>query len=233
MAKSMQAPHFTISRHASPRGGFLFHAGHDSRNRPCARAFRSHCLIHRKRESRHRGSLKAIVSQREVLTRNGNSGSNGGMKTKTTGLIVALGFFAAAAVSFADDPQMGTWKLNEAKSKLAPGAPKNHTVVYETAGDNVKITVDGTDKDGNSTHNEWTGKFDGKDYPVTGDPTSDMRSYQKVGDRLLKMTIKKDGKVTVTGRIIVSADGKSRMVSTSEAGAKGKGSTNKTVYDKQ
>jgi hypothetical protein len=146
---------------------------------------------------------------------------------------VALCFFAAAAVSFADDPQMGTWKLNEAKSKFAPSVPKNHTVVYETAGDNVKITVDGTDKDGKSTHNEWTGKFDGKDYPVTGDPASDMRSYQKVGDRILKMKIKKDGKVTITGRIIVSADGKSRIVTTSEAGAKDKGFRNRSVYDKQ
>jgi hypothetical protein len=157
----------------------------------------------------------------------------GCMKTKITGLIAALCFFAAAAVSFADDPLMGTWKLNETKSKLVPGAPKLHTVVYETAGDNVKVTVDGTDKDGNSTHNEWTGKFDGKDYPVTGDPASDMRSYQKVGERVLKMTIKKDGKVTLTGRIIVSVDGKSRVVSTSEAGAKGKDSTNRAVYDKQ
>ena len=102
------------------------------------------------------------------------------MKTKTTGLTLALCFFAAA-LCFADDPQMGTWKLNEAKSKFAPGVPKNHTVVYETVGDNVKITADGTDKDGKATHNEWTGKFDGKDYPVTGDPTSDMRSYQIVG----------------------------------------------------
>jgi hypothetical protein len=175
-----------------------------------------------------------IVLKKEVLTRNGNSGSMDHMKTKTTGLIVVLCFFAAAAVSFADDPLMGTWKLNEAKSKLAPGAPKNHTVVYEAAGDNVKVTVDGTDKDGKSTHDEWTGKFDGKDYPVTGDPTSDMRSYQKVGDRGLKMTIKKDGKVTLTGRIIVSADGKSRVVSTSEAGAeKGKAPRNRAVYDKQ
>src|SRR5215469_16160022 len=156
----------------------------------------------------------------------------GHMKTKTTGLIVALCFFGAA-MCFADDPQMGTWKLNEAKSKFAPGVPKNHTVVYETAGDNVKITVDGTDKDGNATHNEWTGKFDGKDYPVTGDPASDMRSYKKLGDRVLKMTIKKDGKVTLTGRIIVSADGKSRVVSTSEAGAKGKGSRNRAVYDEK
>jgi hypothetical protein len=167
-----------------------------------------------------------------MLTENGKSGSMGPMKTQMTGLTLAL-CFLGAAVCFADDPQMGTWKLNEAKSKFAPGVPKNHTVVYETAGDNVKITVDGTDKDGKSTHNEWTGKFDGKDYPVTGDPTSDMRSYQKVGDRVLKMTIKKDGKITITGRIIVSADGKSRIVSTSEPGGKGKSPTNRAVYDKQ
>jgi len=154
------------------------------------------------------------------------------MKTKTTGLILALCFFGAA-MSFADDPQMGTWKLNEAKSKFAPGVPKNHTVVYEATGDNVKVTVDGTDKDGNATHNEWTGKFDGKDYPVTGDPTSDMRSYQKIGDRVLKLTVKKDGKVTLTGRIVVSGDGKSRIVTTGEAGAEGKSPKNRTVYDKQ
>src|SRR5215472_1971939 len=156
----------------------------------------------------------------------------GHMKRKITGLILALCFFGAA-VCFGDDPQMGTWKLNEGKSKFAPGRPKNHTVVYEAAGDNVKVTVDGTDKDGKSTHNEWTGKFDGKDYAVTGDPTSDMRSYQKVNDRVLKMTVKKDGKATVTGRIIVSADGKSRMVSTSEAGAKSNAPRNRAVYDKQ
>jgi hypothetical protein len=93
--------------------------------------------------------------------------------------------------------------------------------------------VDGTDKDGNATHNEWTGKFDGKDYPVTSDPTSDMRSYKKIGDRVLKLTVKKDGKVTVTGRIVVSADGKSRIVTTGEASAEGKSSKNRAVYDKQ
>src|SRR2546427_9415773 len=70
--------------------------------------------------------------------------------------------FVGVAVCIADDANMGTWKLNEAKSKLGPGAPKNNTVVYEAAGDNVKVTVEGTDIDGKSTHNEWTGKFDGK-----------------------------------------------------------------------
>src|SRR5215467_7604440 len=167
-----------------------------------------------------------------MLTGKPNLGSIGDMKSQTTVLILALCFFGAA-LSFADDPLMGTWKLNETKSKFSAEATKNHTVVYETVGENIKITADGTDKDGKSTHNEWTGKFDGKDYPVTGDPASDMRSYQKVGDRVLKMKIKKDGKVTITGRIIVSADGKTRIVTTSEPGAKGKGFRNRSVYEKQ
>jgi hypothetical protein len=140
------------------------------------------------------GSAYWIPRFGKMLTGKGNPGSIGDMKTKTTGLILALCFFGAA-FCFADDPQMGTWKLNETKSKFAPGVPKNHTVVYEAAGDNVKVTVDGTDKDGKSTHNEWTGKFDGKDYPVTGDPTSDMRSYKKIDDRTLEITLKKGGRL--------------------------------------
>ena len=128
---------------------------------------------------------------------------------------------------------MGTWKLNEAKSKPAPGMGKNNTVIYAAAGDNVKVTVDGTDKDGKATHNEWTGKFDGKDYPVTGDPTSDTRSYKTAGENTLEMTIKKDGKVTMTGRIVVSADGKSRTVTTSGTDASGKKVEGMGVYDKQ
>ena len=154
------------------------------------------------------------------------------MNLKTIGLTLMLCLFGAA-FCFADDPQMGTWKLNEAKSKFATGATKNNTVVYEAAGDNVKITADGTDKDGKSTHNEWTGNFDGKDYPVTGDPTSDMRSYKKIDDRTLKMTVKKDGKITASGRIVVSADGKSRTVTTSGTNAEGKRVQNRVVYDKQ
>ena len=146
------------------------------------------------------------------------------MRTRTILASLAV-FFAGVALCFAGDPQMGTWKLNEAKSKLSPGATKNHTVVYQAAGDSVKVIVDGVEKDGKAAHNEWTGKFDGKDYPVTGDPTSDSRAYKKVDDHTLAMTIKKGGKVTVTGSIVVAADGKSRKVTTSVMGT--------AVYDKQ
>ena len=133
----------------------------------------------------------------------------------------------------ADDPQMGTWKLNEAQSKVASWEWKITMVVVEAAGDKVKITADGTDWNGKSLHNEWTGKFDGKDYPVTGSPYADMRSYKKIDDRTLEVTVKKDGKVATDGRIVVSADGKSRIRTLTGTNAEGKKFTNKTVYDKQ
>ena len=154
------------------------------------------------------------------------------MKARTIVMTVAV-CLVAGAMCIADDVQMGTWKLNEAKSMFAAGAPKNNTVVYEAAGDKVKVTVDGVDGAGKPTHNEWTGSFDGKDYPVTGDPTSDTRAYKKVDDHTLELTGKKDGKATVTGKIVVSADGKSRTVSTSGTDSTGKKMKNTAVYDKQ
>jgi hypothetical protein len=153
------------------------------------------------------------------------------MRIKTLGTTLALGFMAAA-VCFASS-QIGTWKLNEAKSSLA-GMAKNHAVIYEAVGDDVKITVDGTGVDGKPVHNEWVGKFDGKDYPVTGDDAiGDARSYKTVDANTLEMTIKNGGKVTATGRIVLSADGKTRTVTLSRTDAQGKTITSTAVYDRQ
>jgi hypothetical protein len=154
------------------------------------------------------------------------------MRTRTILASLAV-FFAGFALCFAAEPNMGTWKLNDAKSKFPPGATKNTTVVYEAAGDNVKVIVDGIDKDGKAVHNEWTGKFDGKDYPVTGDLTYDARSYKKVNDHTMDLTVKMGGKVTVTGRIVAAADGKSRTVTLNATDSSGKKVTSTAVYDKQ
>ena len=87
-------------------------------------------------------------------------------------MLLALAFcLSVVAVSFADNPNVGTWKLNESKSKIPAGVSKNTTVTYTADGDNLKAVIDGVDGKGNPTHSEWIGKFDGKDYPVTGDPT--------------------------------------------------------------
>jgi hypothetical protein len=141
--------------------------------------------------------------------------------------------FAGLTLCFAENPNLGTWKLNEAKSKLSSGLPKNTLVKYEAAGDNIKATVDGVDGQGNPTHNEWTGKFDGKDYSVTGDPSSDTRSIKQIDDRHLELTVKKGGKVTVTGRIVVAPDGKSRTLTASGKDASGKKVQSISIYNKQ
>lgn len=153
------------------------------------------------------------------------------MKIKT--MVLVLLACLAGVTMFAADLQIGTWKLNEAKSKLNPASTRNTTVVYEAVGDSVKVTVEGTTADGKAFKSAWTGKYDGKDYPVTGDPVSDTRSYTKVDDRTLTFSAKKDGKVVLTGRIAVAADGKSRTVTTSATDAKGQKMSGSAVYDKQ
>lgn len=153
------------------------------------------------------------------------------MKTKMILLALAVVFCSGAA--FAQDPNLGTWKLNEAKSHFAKGATKNHTVVYEMAGDDIKVTVDGTDASGNAVHSEWTGKFNDKYYAVSGDPSSDMRMYHRINKRTLSLRAKKDNKATLTGTITLSGNGKTRTVTTSGRNAQGRWITNSAVYDKQ
>jgi len=153
------------------------------------------------------------------------------MKTRITAVVTALSF-AATVACFAASPQMGTWKLNEAKSKLQPGMGKNTTVTYAEQGDKIKVTVDGVDKDGKPRHGVWVGKWDGKAYPSKGNMPWDAAAYTVVNDRTNNITTTKDGKVVWTGRIEVSKDGKSRTVTVNGTDANGKKYTSKVVYDK-
>lgn len=154
------------------------------------------------------------------------------MKVRTTILLLTT-LLVSMSLCFAADSNLGTWKLNEAKSKIAPEFPKNLTVTYEAAGDNLKATIDGVDGQGKPTHNEWTGKFDGKDYPVTGDPSSDTRAVKKIDDHTMQLTVKKDGKVTMTGKLVLAPDGKSRTLTISGTDVGGKKVHSTAFYDKQ
>jgi len=98
-------------------------------------------------------------------------------------------------------------------------------------GDNVKVT-DGTDADCKPIHIEGTGKFDRPDYSVTGDPNTDTRSCRKVNDHTLTFSNKKGDKVTISGRGVVSADGKTRTVTLTGTDSTGKKNTSTAVYDK-
>lgn len=142
-------------------------------------------------------------------------------------------WLAAGTLCVAANAQMGTWKLNEAKSKLHPGMGKNTMVVYAEKGDKIEVTVDGVDKDGKPTHSVWVGKFDGKAYKTKGNMMWDSAAYRVVNDRTNDITTMKSGKIVWTGRIAVSKDGKSRTVTVNGTDADGKKFTSKAVYDKQ
>src|SRR6266849_10096191 len=153
------------------------------------------------------------------------------MKNRIAVAVVALSFTATAAC-LAANPHMGTWKLNEAKSKIPAGMNKNTMVIYAEQKDKIKVTVEGVDKDGKPTHSVWVGKFDGKAYAVKGNLPYDSFAYKVVNDRTNDITAMKGGKMSWNGRITVAADGKSRTVTingTDEKGGKFKG---KAVYDK-
>ncbi len=97
----------------------------------------------------------------------------------------------------------------------------------------MKVTIDGTSFDGKPSHTEWTGKFDGKDYPVTGDSRQSTRSYSKADANTMKISVKSGDKVVLSGNIVISADGMSRTVTASGMSATGKKFSYTAVYDKQ
>lgn len=150
-------------------------------------------------------------------------------------LFATLMCLFAVSLYAADNPNMGTWKLNEAKSKIPAGGVMNTTVTYSADGDNIKVTTDGMNGDKQPVQTEWVGKFDGKDYPVTGSgaPSGTTRSYKVINDHKMELTNKVSGKETAHGTIEVARDGKSRTVELEQMGSDGKKTKSKGVYDKE
>jgi hypothetical protein len=134
----------------------------------------------------------------------------------------------------AKDPMMGTWKLNPVKSKFSPGpALKGQTAKLSAVEGGMKVVADRVEADGKTTHFEWTAKFDGKDYPVKGDPSRDAVSVKKIDNYTLEITNKKDGKVTTTIRAVYAHDGKSRTETTTGTTPQGQKIENVTAWDKE
>ena len=129
---------------------------------------------------------------------------------------------------------VGTWNLNLAKSKYQKGqAPKSMTVVYEAAGEGIKVVVDQVPADGPPIHYAYTANYDGKDVPVVGNPNADMAARTRVNATTTKLVNKKDGKILSTVTIVTSADGKTLTITSTGKDAKGQKIDSVAVFDKQ
>jgi hypothetical protein len=142
-----------------------------------------------------------------------------------------VGLASSTALAQATNPLVGTWKLNVAKSG---NAFKSGLTKIEAAGDGVKFTVDMVAADGTARHWTFTGKFDGKDYPVVGNsPYGDMTAMTRVDANTTQLVSKKGGKETVRQTIVVSADGKTRTTTTKGTNAMGQPVDTVAIYEKQ
>ncbi len=141
-------------------------------------------------------------------------------------MITSVGMFGADSNNF-----IGTWKLNVEKSKFDPGPmPKSLTMTIEASDGGVKNSSTGEQGDGTPINSSYTAKYDGKDYPVTGDTTIAMK---EVNANTHTYTQKRGGKVSGTGRGVISNGGKTMTLTLTGTNAEGKKFHNVTVYDKQ
>ncbi|HLQ76065.1 MAG TPA: hypothetical protein VK210_01855 [Terriglobia bacterium] len=132
-------------------------------------------------------------------------------------------------------PLFGTWKLNIAKSVYNPGPPpyKRTTCRIEPTPDGLKVIYDMVGIRGGVTHIEWTGKFDGRDYPVEGLDYVLTNAYTRIDDRTYDVMVKLDGSKAATARISISPDGRTLTTVTTARNAEGRNVNTTTVYDRQ
>ncbi|MEP7132914.1 MAG: hypothetical protein ABI914_07100 [Acidobacteriota bacterium] len=149
-------------------------------------------------------------------------------------LAACCAIVVSSSVSLAAENWVGTWKLDLAKSKYSPGpAPKSFTLKFEATPDGIRFTGDGVGANGKPSHTTYVSRFDGKEVPYEGNQDADTASPMKIDDNSYSNTWKKGGKATITGKILVAADGKTMTITQSGTNAKGEAVNHSIVYNKQ
>jgi hypothetical protein len=156
------------------------------------------------------------------------------MKSITIAVGLVLLLFAVSLQAQAPDPLIGKWELNVAKSAFKTGPQfKSSTREFEVVPNGLKYSGRNVNADGTASGSRWTAYFDGKDYPVTGDPSSDTISLKRVDRFNTEGTFKKGGKVTGHVTRVVSQDGKVWMLTVEGTDAQGKPYSSVLVFDKK
>ena len=152
--------------------------------------------------------------------------------------LVSVAVPAPASAQSKDDPAIGSWKLNVAKSTFTPGPPiKGDTRSYEVNDDGwLIVTTETIQPDGKRTGVRFAAKFDGKPYPQIGrfGPTVTLITYELVDKRTLKYTqFDTHGKVNSTNTRTVSADGKTMTIEQRTTNEKGQSVVNVELFERQ
>jgi len=138
---------------------------------------------------------------------------------------------------WAADPSVGTWKLNIAKSKFAPGekvTPKEGTIaVRELAGGEFELTFSETMTDGSKIQEKGTWPRIGgvlKSQPASADGTAIVTM---IGPGEWYCTSLQNGKQTEVLHSAISKDGKTMQIKMKGTDAQGKSTESVSTWDKQ
>ena len=162
---------------------------------------------------------KTVLTEDDTISSDGNT-----MTTKFTDSTEAKPVTGELSYTRVDKGQAGahamsgSWRLQKVNSVSNNGL----TVTYQGTADGLKWS----DPNGAS----YDAKFDGKDYPIQGDPGHTMVSLKRIGDDTIEETDKRNGKVVGVNRMTVSKDGKSIKV---EYNDKEHGTTTTFMMEKQ
>ena len=144
-------------------------------------------------------------------------------------LLVGGGLWAA------DNPLLGTWKLNLSKSKWnPPPGPLRQITTYAPFGeDGLFVTIEGVNAQGEPTFAQWAATYDGRDYPVPSSRTGVSLRLKRIDFYTTERTDYKDGKPLTTFRRVVSKDGRTMTVTQTGTSESGRLINNVVVYDRQ
>jgi hypothetical protein len=145
------------------------------------------------------------------------------------GLVVVL---AGTSLAQSGNSSLGTWKLRGPMPNVGAGSPTSVILKYEAAGTGVKATLDVVGANGPLAHLEFSGRYDGKDNPVTGGgQVGDVVALSRVDVNTVRLVHKRDGKLIVTETAVVSSDGKTMTITNTDA--QGNPVKGAAVWDRQ
>jgi hypothetical protein len=132
----------------------------------------------------------------------------------------------------AESPFSGTWKFNPAKGHPIPPLPRSAIAHVEVDGDDFNFSQEYIDENGRTMNIAYRAKFDGKKYPVMGDPNADAVSIRRLNDRKMHVTFTKSGKLIVALDATVSKDAEITTVTYTDYSG-GKPHNGSAVYERQ
>jgi len=149
------------------------------------------------------------------------------------GFIAGLGLSAASAAP-SEDPILGTWQLDVARSTFTPGPGwRSQVRVYQATPQGVSVTWTGVDAKGETMRVSYTYAYDGRDYPMLGSASYDTLNAVRIDQRTVRSEEKRDGKIVGIAVRTVSPDGKILTITDEGTTRKGQSFSQLLVFDRQ